>query len=109
MTPAPPPAPSRLATIWSELVAAAMAQPNVIQRRRLVGGARLAVEVHDGRLAVTIARTGVMVGTVEERTFRKHCQIPEDARRIPEEGQHTTPDGLSWYVGFVWAVEAGEK
>lgn len=74
----------------------------------LKGGARLAVRVWDGKIALTIARSPQRVGDRELITFRQICRVPERARRIPDENQaqRTDGDGRAWWVvGFVWSME----
>jgi hypothetical protein len=73
----------------------------------LAGGARLAVRVWEGQIALTIARSPQRVGDRELITFVQLCRVPEGARRIPAEGQaERTVDGRAWYiVGFVWSLE----
>ena len=79
------------------------------ERIDLKGGARLALRVWDGQIALTIARSPQRVGDRELITFRQICRVPERARRIPEEdqAQRKDADGKSWWVvGFVWTIEA---
>lgn len=74
----------------------------------LKGGARLALRVMDGQIALTIGRSPQRVGDRELITFRQICRVPETARRIPTEGQaQREVDGKTWYVvGFVWSLES---
>ena len=69
-------------------------------RRTLKGGAIVAVRERDGVITVNLQRHGTPVGAVELNTFRKHANIPDDAERIPAEGQGQRGD--LYYVAYRW-------
>lgn len=73
----------------------------------LGGGARLAVRVWDGQIALTIARSPQRVGDRELITFVQVCRVPTKARRIPPQDQKQREvDGKVWWVvGFTWRVQ----
>lgn len=74
----------------------------------LKGGARLAVRVWDGMIALTIARSPQRVGDRELITFQQICRVPATAKRVPAEdqAQRKDADGKNWWVvGFVWSLE----
>ena len=73
----------------------------------LKGGARLALRVMDGQIALTIARSPQRVGDRELITFRQICRVPETAKRIPETDQAARRvEGKTWWtIGWVWTEE----
>lgn len=93
---------SHITTHYTRLRALALSGRDV--SHDLKGGARLAVRVRGDQVTLTIARKGVEVGQVEERTFRRDCFVPTSAERIPKEGQSTRSEGsATWYlVGYRW-------
>ena len=66
----------------------------------LKGGARLAVRVQGDVTTLTISRQKKRVGDTELITFKRDCNVPETAARIPAEGQGQHGD--AWYIAFRW-------
>lgn len=71
------------------------------QRVRLSGGAEVVARVRDGWIWLTIKRAGVAVGAVELKTFQRDAGVPEDAERLPPEGQYAR--GEWFYICFKYA------
>lgn len=99
-----------LATIFAELVRNAR-RSREDRHADLPKGARLAVRVepldaHSEQITLTIARRSARVGTVEEQTFRRACQVPADALRWPAEGQReiAREDARWWAIAFRWVI-----
>lgn len=71
----------------------------------LRGGARIAYRCRDGVVTLTISRKLKPLGDVELITFKRDCGVPDDATRIPAEGQGVKArDGATWhYVSFRWS------
>lgn len=70
------------------------------QRVHLSGGAEVIARVRDGQVLLTLKRQGVAVGDVELKTFMRDAGVPDDAERLPAEGQ-SERDGW-YYVTFRW-------
>lgn len=97
----------KLEAVYDHLLSKAKRSGND-ERVDLKGGARLAVRVWDGQIALTVARSPQRVGVRELITFRQICRVSETAKRIPSEGQaqRTDDEGKVWHVvGFVWRRE----
>jgi hypothetical protein len=78
----------------------------------LAHGARIAfrVEQYEACAVVTlsIARKGKPVGTSEEVTFKRYCNVPPGATRYPEtpEQQRLHRDGQEWHrILYRWTEE----
>jgi hypothetical protein len=96
-----------LSAIYTELHRQA-ARTGDDRSQTLTGGARIAVRVRGGVTVLTIARRKTRVGAAELETFKRDCNVPSDARRIPVEGQGQRVDAAGvgwWYVAFVWRSE----
>ena len=102
---------SKLSAVYAKLVADVKALPGYDQAHNLMNGARIAVRLRDNLQTVTFSRGDVELGAVELDTFKKHCSIPEHARRIPAEGQNLVPNQVRarYYVAFQWAVEPEQQ
>lgn len=100
---------SRITTMYRELLRRAQ-ETGTDRATNLGGGARLAVTRTASRAPLTIARKQKAVGTAEEVVFRRDCEVPEGAQRIPATGQQErTIGGVVWHlIGYRWAhaVEA---
>jgi hypothetical protein len=92
-----------LSSIYTELHRNA-ARTGQDRAMELKGGARLAVRVKAGIVTITISRKGKKVGDTELVTFKRDCNVPSAAVRIPAEDQHTrTIEGVVWHsVSFCW-------
>lgn len=105
---------SKLNRLYELLVKQAKRADGSPRRAALPGGANICITVNGDKRLVTFSRNGKRLGDTELATFRAHCEIPEHAIRIPEEGQAqrtrrvTTDDDLEmeyvqWYVvGYEW-------
>ncbi len=95
---------SRITTIWRELERRAQ-ETGTDRATNLGGGARLVVRVTASHTTLTIARKQKAVGTAEEVVFRRDCEVPEGAQRIPATGQRErTIGGVVWHlIGYRWA------
>jgi hypothetical protein len=92
-----------LDTLFAHLLRRARATGK-LQTAKLHGGARVAVKVLDGRVSVSIGRSGAPVGASEEQTFRRFFKVPAHAQRRPVAGQaHKPLDDQDWNViGWIW-------
>lgn len=81
----------------------------------LPGGARVTVRIEaiDSKhteITVAFSRLGKRVGDVELTTFRRHCEIPEHAERLPPHApdqtiapdRTMTPEKPRYFVGYRW-------
>jgi hypothetical protein len=98
-----------LSSIYTELHRNA-ARTRTDRAMELKGGARLAVRVSAGVVTLTISRKGKRVGDTELITFKRECNVPDDAIRFPLDEQGTrTVDGILWfYIAYRWREEASE-
>jgi hypothetical protein len=77
---------SQIARIYNHLLRRARATGRV-QQADLKGGARLYVRYTDGTITVSFARRSKQLGDAEIVTFRRHCDVPAAAERLPATGQ----------------------
>jgi hypothetical protein len=95
---------SRLSRLYEQLRHQAGRRPGEVQRCPLPGGARMSLTIQAGRAMLVFARRGKRLGDTELITFRAHCEVPERARRVPEQGQ-TEREGGWFIVAYVWEGE----
>jgi hypothetical protein len=77
---------SQIARIYNHLLSRAQATGDV-QKADLRGGARLYVRCEDGAITVSFARKSKNLSDTEIVTFRRHCDVPAAAERLPASGQ----------------------
>lgn len=97
---------SKITTIVADLQQAAM-ESGAPQRRDLVGGARISLQVQASVITLGIWRRGTKVGEGELTVFQRDCGVPAGAQRWPTSGQMSRrQNGATWWgVGFRWSVE----
>lgn len=95
----------KLATVFREMVEQSQFLGGDRVVHRLKHGARLSVVADGAQRRLTIGRMGAKVGDVEERTFVRHCGVPDDAVRDPVEGQHEqlfAGRGPWYWLTYAW-------
>jgi hypothetical protein len=110
---------SKIAQLYNHLLSRAQATGDV-QKADLRGGARLYVRCEDGAITVSFARKSKNLSDTEIVTFRRHCDVPAAAERLPASGQaerkttariddaeHGPIDVLeTWHVvGYRWSTD----
>jgi hypothetical protein len=96
---------SKIGRLYQQLRHQAEQQPGVTQRCPLPGGARISLTIEQGWHKLVFSRKGKKLGDSEVIVFRTHCQVPEQALRIPHAPYQTVRhvDGQEWhYVAYVW-------
>lgn len=93
-----------LSSIYTELHRQA-ARTGTDRAQDLKAGARLAVRVQAGVTTLTISRSKKPLGATEIETFKRDCNVPSTAIRIPQEGQGVKEhSGMPWhYIAYRWA------
>jgi hypothetical protein len=77
---------SKIAQLYNHLLSRAQATGD-LQRADLRGGARLYVRCEADTITVSFARRSKHLSDTEIVTFRRHCDVPASAERLPASGQ----------------------